>query len=108
MFNFRGRINRLQYFLYILALNAVGYFAQKSDNLLVVIPLLLAGLLLISVGICVMIRRFHDLDRPGTHLWLLLIPIYNLYLGLVLLLKKGTAGKNRYDVDTFEKSIVND
>ena len=42
------------------------------------------------------VKRFHDLDRPGTHFWLLLIPIYGIYIGLLLLFKKGTEGPNRF------------
>ena len=45
------------------------------------------------------VKRFHDLDRPGTHYWLLLIPFYNIYLGLVLLFEKGTVGDNKYGPD---------
>lgn len=45
------------------------------------------------------VRRLHDLDRPGTHYWLLLVPFYNIYLGLLLLFKKGTEGPNRYGED---------
>lgn len=49
--------------------------------------------------VCVAIRRLHDLERPGVHWLLLLIPFYNIYLGFVLLLQKGTEGPNRYGED---------
>jgi uncharacterized membrane protein YhaH (DUF805 family) len=42
----------------------------------------------ITVGI----RRMHDVDRRG---WFLLIPIYS----LVLLISKGTEGRNRFGDD---------
>src|SRR5919202_2724167 len=42
------------------------------------------------------VKRLHDLERPGAHYWLLLIPFYNIYLALVLLFKRGTTGPNRY------------
>jgi uncharacterized membrane protein YhaH (DUF805 family) len=45
------------------------------------------------------VKRLHDLDRPGTHYWLLLIPLYDLYLVLILLFKKGAGGPNRYGSD---------
>ena len=48
------------------------------------------------------VRRFHDLDRSGAHYWLLLIPVYNIYLGLLLLFKKGTVGPNRFGADPLE------
>jgi uncharacterized membrane protein YhaH (DUF805 family) len=53
----------------------------------------------IADDICVSVRRFHDLDRPGSDYWLLLIPFYNIYLGFVLLFKGGTDGPNQYDED---------
>jgi uncharacterized membrane protein YhaH (DUF805 family) len=46
------------------------------------------------------VQRFHDLDRPGSHYWLLFIPFYGFpYLSLVLLFKKGIDGANRYGPD---------
>jgi uncharacterized membrane protein YhaH (DUF805 family) len=45
------------------------------------------------------VKRLHDLGRPGTHYWLLLIPLYNIYLGLVLLFQKGNNGENIYGPD---------
>ena len=45
------------------------------------------------------VKRLHDLGRPGWHYWLLLIPLYNIYLAIVLLFVKGTPGTNPYGVD---------
>jgi uncharacterized membrane protein YhaH (DUF805 family) len=56
----------------------------------------LAGLVVSSF---ITVKRFHDLNRPGWHYWLLLIPFYNLYLAIILLFKKGTAGPNTYGPD---------
>ena len=47
----------------------------------------------------VAVKRLHDLGRPGWHYWLLLVPFYNLYLGLVLLFQQGTPGSNRFGVN---------
>jgi hypothetical protein len=47
-------------------------------------------LLMIVDDIGVTLRRLEDLGRPRWHFWLLLIPFYNIYLGLVLLLLPGT------------------
>lgn len=49
--------------------------------------------------IAVTVRRLHDLDRSGWHWWLFLVPLYNLYLALLLVFKKGTAGANEYGGD---------
>ena len=48
------------------------------------------------------VKRLHDLGRPGFHYWLLLIPIYNFYLALVLLLKRGI----QVDSPTLNKDTV--
>ena len=44
-------------------------------------------------------QRFRDLNRPGWHAALLLIPIYNLYVGLDLAFARGTRGTNLYGSD---------
>ena len=52
------------------------------------------------------IKRFHDLDRPGSHVLLLFVPLYGLYLSFLLLFKKGTAGANRYGKDPAAEQTV--
>ena len=54
-------------------------------------------------GVFLTIKRLHDMDRPGTHYWMLLIPFYNIYLGLLLLFKKGVSGPNRFGPDPLAK-----
>jgi len=41
----------------------------------------------------------HDLGKPGWHYWLMYIPLYNVYLSLVLLFTKGATGPNQYGED---------
>ncbi|SKC71944.1 DUF805 domain-containing protein [Maledivibacter halophilus] len=99
-FTFKGRINRAKYIwipflIGILAVifQAIFISTESIGLLLVVILLSIASTVL---GICLTVQRLHDIERPGTHYWLLLIPIYNIYLGLLLLFKKGTDGPNEY------------
>lgn len=47
----------------------------------------------------VVVRRLHDLDKSGWHIWLFLVPIYNLYLAASCFFKKGTEGPNRFGID---------
>jgi uncharacterized membrane protein YhaH (DUF805 family) len=47
----------------------------------------------------VCVKRLHDLDKPGWHFWLLLLPLYNIYLSLVMLFVKGTHGTNQFGSD---------
>ena len=109
LFSMEGRYNRARYFwttffliLVILALSVVlGLFIVRTGGDPETVD---RSWLVISIAATVLIafqdvKRFHDLDRPGTHFWLLLIPVYNIYLGLLLLFKKGTAGENTYGPD---------
>jgi len=106
LFSMKGRLNRAEYFgavveffvvpyiiIFVISRTAFGSAEIGGDFL---------GLI-ISVGSSILmafqiVKRLHDLNRPGWHYWLLLLPIYNIYLGLLLLFRKGTAGSNKYDV----------
>jgi len=104
-----GRISRKTYIVWSMILTfacyasafAVGFFAgfagMNEDG---------AGFLggLIGVGYTVLqvfliIRRLHDIGKPGTHAWLFLVPFYNFYLSLVLTFTKGHDGENAYGAD---------
>ena len=110
-----GRLNRVRYFLHELAISGLmliittqiglatnGY---RTGNLkAAVLFMLIAG---IGGGIIYAfqtVKRLHDLDRPGSHYWLLLIPFYNIYLTLVLHFKKGTEGPNTYGPDPLTRT----
>jgi hypothetical protein len=49
------------------------------------------------------VKRLHDMGRPGTHFWMLLIPVYGILLSFILLFKKGTQGENTYGPDPLAK-----
>lgn len=97
-----GRLNRLPYFLYSLALNVgcqiivgIGMHLQEIGVLLCLLTCIAA----IVVHISLAVRRLHDLNRPGSDLWYSLIPFYNIYFGLVLTFVRGTVGPNTYGRD---------
>lgn len=46
-----------------------------------------------------MIQRLHDLNRSGIHIFLFMVPIYNIYLKFLILFGKGTNGPNKYGKD---------
>jgi uncharacterized membrane protein YhaH (DUF805 family) len=103
----RGRYNRTAYFWSQLGIVVLVYGATFSAGFAKLLPtgqsatiiwyaVLLVGNLLSALQI---VKRLHDLDRPGTHYWFLLIPLYDLYLVLVLLFTRGTSGPNRYGSD---------
>jgi len=113
LFSMRGRLNRAKYFWRTLVIGLVTYiFAFMGGLVTAEIPPMFAGarvlgFIILLGGIVIMafqvVKRLHDIERPGTHYWLLLIPFYNIYLGLVLLFKKGTDGPNQYGDDPLAK-----
>jgi len=109
LFSMEGRYNRSKYFW---TLFCVGIAANVLSYLLGTVVGSSGGdastasalSLIISISAAVIdafqvIKRLHDLDRPGEHFWLFLIPLYNIYLGLVLLFQKGSVGPNQYGPD---------
>jgi uncharacterized membrane protein YhaH (DUF805 family) len=111
LFSTEGRLNRAKYFWRTLIISACSIMAAfvagfllggimgknaEPAALIVGYLLVMAGGVMIAFGA---VKRLHDLDRPGAHYWLMLIPFYNIYLGLLLLFKKGTSGPNQYGDD---------
>lgn len=102
-FNFNGRVNRAKYFLFLLLVSVISgiidVVIDNTDNIAIIIGLIIFSIVLSAKYICVTIQRFHDIERRGTHSWLLLIPIYNIYIKLILLFKKGSEGPNKFGDD---------
>jgi uncharacterized membrane protein YhaH (DUF805 family) len=87
-------------FATFLLVGSWAWFGGGSVPSVISLALFVVVLLSGSIGeICVTVRRLHDLDRSGSHVFLLAIPIYNVYLECVLLFKRGTDGSNRYGED---------
>lgn len=106
----KGRATRVQYISHhlggmLLTLVSAMVFeyaisaGTESDVVVLFAKLvfILSLVFIICDSVCITVKRFHDLDKPGTHYWLLLIPIYNIYLECQLLFKRGVAGPNKYD-----------
>jgi len=113
-FSFDGRLNRLKYFLILLIVNVVAYAiyfilgillgtsgSETGATMATASGMVgfIVGILAAVVCAFAVVKRLHDIERPGAHFWLLLIPIYNIILALILLFKKGTAGKNKFGKD---------
>jgi uncharacterized membrane protein YhaH (DUF805 family) len=112
LFSTQGRVGRLSYFLRVLViylvtlllaggamvvlLNVVPHHTSNQLAPVVAMGVVLLGSLVILLQ---GIKRLHDLNRPGIHFLLLLIPIYGLYIGLLLLFQKGTTGANDFGED---------
>lgn len=101
----QGRMSRAGYFWRGLAAAALFYTgifvsAALSPETVANEDMLLSfwvmtGIVTLYSGVNT-VKRLHDLDKPGWHYWLQLVPIYSLYLSLVLILKPGTPGPNYY------------
>ena len=107
LFSFDGRANRARYIWHVLFDDLVMAIMGIGATVLFTGALApLAAIALLGIGFCaawgavaVTVKRFHDLDRPGWHLLLLMIPLYNIYLTAILFVVEGTAGDNQYGVD---------
>lgn len=111
-FSMQGRYNRARcfrsvLFIYVLIL-VVALFVQVVMSLsgagaagaeAFVSYIRLVGISGSVLAAFPVVKRLHDLSRPGTHYWLLLIPLYGQYLGLVLLFQTGTRGPNEFGPD---------
>lgn len=107
LFSFQGRANRAWYFWHtfldgvvafglILAIVIVG---GVLGNPLFVLPAVGVAVASVIAALAITVKRLHDIGRPGWHWWLLLIPFYNIYLGLTLLFKRGIIGANEFGAD---------
>ena len=84
-FNINGRASRAEYWwwaLFTVVLGLLGSSIHSSIGNVVQLVILLP-----SINFAV--RRMHDVDRDGI---LIFVPIYN----LVLVLRRGDLGENRY------------
>jgi uncharacterized membrane protein YhaH (DUF805 family) len=57
---------------------------------------LIVILALIIPGLCVTVRRFHDIDRSGWWLLIIFIPIIGVLVYLFWVTRPGTYGDNRF------------
>ena len=115
LFTFRGRANRSWYFWHTVfdgfvmvgLLLTIFVLAGLGGMMGVILGALPALGVLAAGGVAVVavtIKRLHDLDRPGWHWWLLGVPLYNIYLGLILVFKRGTTGPNQFGPDPLSRS----
>jgi uncharacterized membrane protein YhaH (DUF805 family) len=75
----------------------ISYAVSSDKNAIIALVLIVV----VGTGACAIpvVKRLHDLERPGIQSLLLLVPLYNLYMLGVLLFQRGTRGKNRYGSD---------
>ena len=119
-FSYDGRLNRLRYLKRIMILVVSGWFlsalsvilseiAASTDNayLLIFSSIFLIatglfGVIIIISIIMLKIRRLKDFNASPWWVLLSLVPFVNIIFGLVLLLKEGTKGDNKYGGDPLQ------
>jgi len=92
------RLPRGRYWLYFIFISVISECINivfPYENIVRIIFILTLGFFLIYFTI----KRLHDLDRSGLHLFYLFIPFYNIYLMFIILYKRGTHGNNKYGED---------
>ncbi len=105
---YAGRLNRARYFwsfwLTVILTNIIlmaivsGSSGGRDEDAAAVVVFVL-WLLQVCVLSVFIVKRLHDLNRSGGHFWLLLVPLYNVYLILALLFQRGAEGPNRFGDD---------
>lgn len=110
--DFNGRARRQEYWMFVLFNLLFVFIAGMLDRVLnLADPATgigpLYGLYILAVfipGIAVSIRRLHDIGKSGWMLLLALIPIIGGIWLLVLMVREGDRGENKYGPDP--KSVV--
>ncbi|WP_341788557.1 MULTISPECIES: DUF805 domain-containing protein [unclassified Rickettsia] len=99
IFNFKGRSNIKEYFIFIFfeiiivgALLLAERKYGRTDFLTLIAGIVLIVYLFANTSLTV--RRLHDCNLSG--FWFLLGIIFSPLIGLLLLFIKGTSGSNRY------------
>ena len=117
-----GRLNRVQYIGYFLVNGIIQWYLNSSRTsfyssylfyrtsfaliITLIFVLFVLGTISAAIFISATVRRFHDLNRSGTNVWLLSIPFYNFYLLYRLLFDRGTRGINYYGSDPLSNPLV--
>ena len=102
-FDFSGRSRRMEYWIFVLINSLISLTCMLLDNLVGSTwpigygPIYIGyGLAVLIPGIAVTIRRLHDTGKSGWYYFLILIPIIGPIWLLVLFLKEGDIGDNKY------------
>lgn len=96
LFSADGKINRKEFALinltYII-LEGINFFLSNKGYSYNVITYPIFFLMYYIIA-CAIIKRFHQIDKSGWYLLRLLIPIYNVYLAILLFFKKEVYNDN--------------
>tara|TARA_B110000858_G_scaffold146273_1_gene166228 strand:- start:150 stop:1043 length:894 start_codon:yes stop_codon:yes gene_type:complete len=101
-FNFRDRASRSEYWYFQLVFTIVSiplFFYEDSSNDKHLIYSGISGLIVLLLfipAISVSVRRLHDIDKSGWFVFISVIPFIGWVILAIMLIGKGTEGKNRF------------
>lgn len=97
-FSPEGRICRLEfglsYIIYILLMVCIGALSEEAPILF-----FLFAIPLIWFWLAQLCKRFHDRNQSGARIFTLIIPLYNIYVLLMLFFADGDEYENDYGPD---------
>jgi len=117
IFSTQGRIGRFRYLAYCLASylliipfviisSAIIGITGGTDSGMTMAIVMLIVYVPMLVYICILMkRRFNDLNKSGWLMLSLLIPLINFFIGIWLLVGKGTDGPNNFGPAPVENSL---
>jgi uncharacterized membrane protein YhaH (DUF805 family) len=101
-FSAQGRLRRRDYAIRIIPLGIIAAsinIYRMGPNESTGIMLSLVMFAIAAVSLIQMIKRLHDMNFSGWFSLVSFIPLINLFFGLYVLFKDGTAGSNQYGED---------
>jgi len=98
---FTGRARRKEYWIFVLinSIIGLGFFTLSKISGIGIVFTILSSIYQLAIlcpSIAVVIRRLHDVGRPGVHILFMLIPIVGVILLIIWLATEGAAGDNQY------------
>ena len=109
-FNMKGRASRREYWMFTLVVGVVSMiidiisgnvFTRDSTTHLAISSIV--SLIFLCPGICVMVRRLHDIGKNGRWAFLLFVPLVGPIILLALMLNKSQEGSNEYGPSPLEQ-----
>jgi uncharacterized membrane protein YhaH (DUF805 family) len=89
----KGRISRKQYLISCIAFLAASLLIGSVSDSHILTPFIF---ILYICFLIQTIRRLHDFNRSGWWALLVLVPLVNIFMGLLVMSKKGTLKNNKY------------
>lgn len=101
-FSPQGRLRRRDYAIRVIPLGIIAvainiYSMGPNESAGILLSLIVLAIAVVTL--IQMIKRLHDMNFSGWFSLISFIPLINLFFGLYVLFKDGTAGSNQYGED---------